>query len=248
MINTSNKLKFSVITPSYNQGEYIEKTITSIINQNYSNFEHIVIDGGSNDRTIAILKKYPHIRFISEADEGQADAVNKGLKMATGDIIAWINSDDWYEPDIFVDIEDCFSNNPDKMVVMGDCNLVNERGNIFNKVVNEERGYKELRKYWVGRSIPTQPAIFFRKTLIDEFGYLDKSLYYAMDYDLWIRFSKKHWFYRLDRTFANYRFHADAKGGDQDWTKFEPDWKLVYKRHVNLYDKLIDRLTRFLAK
>jgi len=248
MINTSNKLSFSVITPSYNQGEYIEETITSVLNQNYSNFEHIIIDGGSIDKTISILKKHPHLKYISEADMGQADALNKGFKMATGEIIAWINSDDWYEPEVFFDIERFFTCNPEKMIVMGDCNLVNEHGTVFNIVVNNERGYKELRKYWVSQSIPTQPAIFFKKRLIDEFGLLDKSLHYAMDYDLWIRFSKRYRFYRLSRVVSNYRFHSSAKGGGHDWSIFVPEWKLVYKRHVNLYDQLIDHITTMLNK
>jgi len=238
--NKINKLKFSVITPSFNQGEYIEQTIISVLEQNYDNFEHIVIDGGSTDNTISILKKYPHLKWVSEKDKGQSDAINKSLRMATGDIIAWVNSDDWYEPGIFKDVAQYFLQNPEKNIVMGDCNLVDENGNIFDKIINQERGYKTIRRYWISRSIPTQPAMFFKKQLIDEWGYLDESLHYAMDYDLWIRFAKNNRFYHLDRVAAYYRFHSTAKGGDQDFTKFEPEWELVYQRYVNAYDKLID--------
>ncbi len=224
--------KFSVITPSFNQGEYIEQTIRSVIAQDYPSFEHIVIDGGSTDQTISILRKYPHLTWISEEDSGQSDALNKGFRMVTGDIIAWINSDDWYEPIAFKIVEEFFAVNCDKNVVMGDCNLVDSIGKVFGKVVNSERGFDEIKKYWVGESIPTQPAIFFRKKLLDEFGFLDESLHFAMDFDLWMRFAQKNRFFHLNRVVANYRFHHAAKGGDQDWTKFKYEWKMVYKRYA----------------
>jgi len=99
----------SIVTPSLNQGRYIEQTIQSVLLQNYPNFEHIVIDGGSTDGTVEILKKYPHLKWISEKDSGQSEALNKGLKMATGDIIAWINSDDWYAEGAFNNVAS-FSN------------------------------------------------------------------------------------------------------------------------------------------
>lgn len=224
--------KISVITPSYNQGAFIEKTIESVLAQNYPHFEHIVVDGGSSDCTLDILKRYPHLRWLSESDKGQSNAVNKGLRMAEGEIIAWINSDDWYEPGAFHCIAEFFRNNPDKNVVMGDCNLVDERGIPFDKVVNAARGFEGLRQYWVPRSIPTQPAIFFRRRLLDRCGYLDESLHLAMDYDLWMRFAQTEVFHRIPIPVANYRFHKDAKGGDRDWSKFVPEWKLVYERYA----------------
>jgi glycosyltransferase involved in cell wall biosynthesis/Flp pilus assembly protein TadD len=229
----SASCKISVVTPTYNQGTYIEQTIRSVIDQEYPNFEHVVIDGGSTDGTTAVLKHYPHLRWISEKDRGQSDALNKGLRMATGDIIAWINSDDWYEPGVFGAIAEFFAQNPDKNVVMGNCNLINEQGEIFDTVINHERGFGALKTHWIARSIPTQPAIFFRKKLLDEFGLLDESLHFAMDYDLWMRFATKNRFYHLDRTVANYRFHSEAKGGDQDWSKFVPEWEAVCSRYAS---------------
>jgi len=129
-MKNKQKLKFSVITPSFNQGEYIEQTIQSVLDQDYANFEHFVIDGGSTDQTISILNKYPHIQWISEKDKGQSDALNKGFKMAKGDIIAWINSDDWYETGAFKAVAKFFIQNPDKDIVMGDCNLIDDKGNF----------------------------------------------------------------------------------------------------------------------
>ncbi len=229
----------SVITPSYNQAQYIEQTIQSVLSQNYPNFEHIVVDGGSTDGTIDILKKYPHLKWISEKDNGQADALNKGFKKASGDIIAWINSDDWYEPDTFSAVAVYFENNPDENIVMGDCNLVDENGNIFDKVINGERGFEELKQYKVSRSIPTQPAVFFRRKLLEEKGLLDMSLFFAMDYDLWLRFALGNTFRHIDKTVANYRFHKDAKGGDQNWGKFIPEWEKVSKKYSRQTNNLV---------
>jgi len=228
---SSSGLRISVITPSFNQGNYIEQTIRSVIYQKYPDIEHFVIDGGSSDATLDILKRYPQLNWVSETDRGQADALNKGFRKATGDIIAWINSDDWYEPGAFRAVADFFTANPEKNIVMGDCNLVDRNGAIFDKVINHERGFDELKQHWISRSIPTQPAIFFRKNLLDQFGMLDESLHFAMDYDLWMRFAQKNRLYHLEQTVANYRFHNDAKGGDQNWSKFLPDCLTVYDRY-----------------
>ncbi|MGI8965898.1 MAG: glycosyltransferase, partial [Limisphaerales bacterium] len=180
-----------------------------------------------------ILRRYPHLKWFSELDRGQAHALNKGLKIATGEIIAWINSDDWYASQIFPRVSEFFTSNPEKNIVMGNCYWVDASGKTFDLKVNSERGFTELKRYWFGNNIPTQPAIFFRRKLLDEFGMLDESLHYAMDYDLWMRFAQKNRFYHLNIPAAYYRFHPDAKGGDQDWEKFKPELKMVYHRYVS---------------
>ncbi len=227
---------FSVITPSFNQAAFIEQTIASVLQQKDQAFEHIVIDGGSKDGTVEILKKFPHLSWVSEPDRGQAHALNKGLARAAGKIIAWINSDDWYEPGAFSAVANFFNEHPDAKIVMGDCNLVDERGNKTGHIVNAARGFNELKKYWKGKSIPTQPALFFWRELIEECGPADESLFYAMDYDLWMRFARKHRFHRLERTLANYRFHPKAKGGDGNWDKFKPEWRKVHDRYASKFD------------
>jgi len=227
----SKPLCFSVVTPTLNQGAFIDQTIRSVAGQGYPHYEHIIIDGGSTDGTIDRLKAYPHLKWTSEVDAGQADALNKCFRQAKGDIIAWINSDDWYEPTTFEAVAVFFSRHPDKHIVMGNCRLVDETGQLFDTVINHERGFEELKRYWVSRSIPTQPAVFFRRKLLADFGLLDPSLHYAMDYDLWLRFAQRHRFYHLDQVVANYRFHRAAKGGDQNWSRFLPEWKRVARRY-----------------
>ncbi len=222
---------FSVITPSFQQGDFIEQTIQSVLQQGDISYEHIVVDGGSSDSTVDILKRHSHLQWTSEKDEGQSDAINKGFAQAKGKYIAWINSDDWYEPGVFKKVEDFFESHPDASVVMGNCNLVNDKDEVFDVVVNKARGFEELSRFWVGNSIPTQPAIFFKRDLLVKHGLLDKSLHYAMDYELWLRFAKENYFHHIDEVFANYRFHGDSKSGDQDWSKFRPEWRKAYHRH-----------------
>src|ERR1700733_2213211 len=107
----------SIITPSFNQGAYIEQTIRSVLHQNFEHVEHIVVDGGSTDGTVDILKRYPHLVWVSEKDRGQADALNKGLALAKGDIVGWVNSDDYYEHDIFGSVAACFQRSNAQWVV-----------------------------------------------------------------------------------------------------------------------------------
>ena len=102
-------MKISILTPSYNSGKYIERAIESVVDQGYDNWEHIIVDGGSTDGTAVILKKYPHLKWISEPDKGQSDAMNKAFEMSNGDIIGYLNADDWYELSIFSLIADVFS-------------------------------------------------------------------------------------------------------------------------------------------
>ena len=121
-------LKISIITVSYNQGEFIRQNIESVLSKDYPNFEHIIIDGGSTDGTVDILKEYPHLNWVSEKDRGQSDGLNKGFKKATGDIIVWINSDDMLCPGALCTINDYFESNPDKSVLTGNIVLVNRNG------------------------------------------------------------------------------------------------------------------------
>ena len=128
-------MKISIITPSFNQGKFIEDAILSVLGQNYPDVEHIVIDNCSGDNTQDVVKKYPHIKWISEPDKGQSDALNKGFRMATGDVIGWLNCDDLYAPDALSKVISAFENNSESQWLIGRCNMIDPAGNLIRRDV-----------------------------------------------------------------------------------------------------------------
>lgn len=201
-------MKVSVITPSFNQGKYIERTIESVLNQRISELEYIVMDGGSTDQTVDILKKYDSVlEWRSEKDNGQTDAVNKGLRLAKGDIIGWLNSDDIYYPNAIRAVLDVFEKNPDINVVYGNAYHIREDDSIIEEYYTEEYSYERLKEV----CYICQPAVFFRKCLVDKYGYLDETLQYCMDYDYWLRLGKGERFYHLPVFIAGSRLYEDNK-------------------------------------
>ena len=176
-------MTISVITPSFQQGRFIERTIQSVLNQEGNDFEHFVVDGGSSDETLNILKKYEHcLTWISESDDGQAHAIDKGLAMSTGEIIAWINSDDIYYPHAFKQISSLFEANPDIAVVYGQADWIDEADEIIASYPTRSWDYNQLTR----ECYLCQPAVFFRRSLVDRLGGLNPSLQYCMDYELWL--------------------------------------------------------------
>lgn len=176
----------SIITPSYNQGKYIRQTIESVLTQDYENIEYIIIDGGSTDDTLDIIRDYKgKLTYISERDNGQSDAINKGFKMARGDIVAWLNSDDVYEPGCVCRAVAEFEKNEKLGLVYGDGYIIDEAGTkikVFE--YTQEFDYWKLVNFW---DYIMQPATFFRRKTLQKVGYLDVNLHYCMDWDLWIR-------------------------------------------------------------
>lgn len=229
--DTGKHLKFSVITPTLNQAKYIEKTILSVLAQDYPNFEHIVIDGGSTDGTQEILRNYPHLKWISEKDSGQTNALNKGLKMASGDIIAWLNSDDYYFDGVFAEVAKFFNKNPNERIVHGNAKLGIEAANQTIDLKHFDYDFDEILQYWYGVTMPTQPAVFFKRELIDENGYFDETLRYAMDFEYWCRISRRNKFNHIDKFFSYYLLHSTSKSGESgDWSQFYPEWHKVYAK------------------
>ncbi|HCR71136.1 MAG TPA: glycosyltransferase, partial [Anaerolineae bacterium] len=167
----------SIVTPSFNQAEFLEKTIQSVLMQDYPYIEYIVIDGGSTDGSVDVIKKYQDkIRYwVSEPDKGQTEAINKGFAKATGDILAWINSDDTYNPKAVGEAVLYLIENPDVAMVYADCNFIDEQDNVIGKFNAKQTNYKLLREGFV--HIPQQ-TMFFRKKYWSE---LDPSFYFAMD-------------------------------------------------------------------
>ena len=223
-------MRISILTPSYNQGKFIEKTITSVMNQNWQDVEHIIIDGGSTDNTIDILKRYPNLRWISEPDEGQADALNKGLEIATGEIIGWINSDDFYKENIFNDIIKEFKHSYVNWVI-GNITLIYPEARIIKKIKSLRITHQTLLK---NPDIVKQQATFFRKDALAKVGGWNKKYYMAMDYDLWIRLSKKYKSKMIDREWAFFTHHEDQKSTPKNiLTQLNDIKNILRKEHVS---------------
>ena len=202
--------KISIITPSYNQVEYIEKAITSVLHQSYANKEHIIIDGGSTDGTLSILQKYDAIRWLSEKDRGQSHAFNKGFALADGEIIGWLNSDDLYDKEVFTLIAEAFDNNPNVVAVYGGCINIDQHDRPLEVIPVPECSFKTMLRQ--GYSVIPQPSVFIkRKYLAEESFVLDEKLNYSMDYDLFLRLLKKGPFLKIDKNLSFFRLHDTSK-------------------------------------
>lgn len=210
-------MKISVITPSYNQGDFIERTIQSILSQEGPfDLEYIIVDGASTDASLDIIKRYKDkLKWVSEPDEGQSDAINKGFAMATGDVIAWLNSDDTYEPGALAVVANEYEREPFEWC-FGNCRIVNEnddeiRRSITRYKIRQSKRYSYPRL--LRRDFISQPATFFTKRAFDKIGPLDKALFYSMDYDYWLRLGRKSTPRYIDAYLANFRWHGSSKNG-----------------------------------
>ncbi len=204
----------SIITPSLNSDRFIEQTIRSVLDQDYPEIEYIVVDGGSTDKTIDILKNFEgRIAWTAERDAGQAGAINDGFRIAKGDVLGWLNADDLYQDGALRDVARKFDEGPDLMMAYGDGELIDENGRLIEKYPCEEFRLEALPY----ACFICQPACFFRRSLLEIAGNLDSELRYAMDLDLWIRFGmlKKenpHWKFEYVRTtWACSRMHPTNK-------------------------------------
>lgn len=182
--------KVSVIAPVYNSAEFLEESILSVLNQTYPNIEYIIMDGGSTDGTAEIVQKYAdRLTFISEPDRGQSDAINKGWKRATGDILAWLNADDLYAPNAVELAVNYLQAHPETMWVYGRADYLYEDGTPGNfRYATFEWDYD---KFFTHGCFIVQPTVFLRKEVIETFGYIDESLDYGMDYEYWLRIGKE---------------------------------------------------------
>ena len=205
--------KISIVTPSFNQGAFIEETIRSVLLQGYPNLEYIIIDGGSTDNTLSIIKKYDTwiTYWVSEPDRGQSHAINKGLKRCTGEIFNWLNSDDWYLPDTFFNIATAFLKNPSIQVLSGFENHINmdgsvsvDRGTFLAGTIEETIELCQL----------TQPSTFFKTELLRQIGFLPEDIHYIMDGEIWVRILLLYGhqcFLKISKPLVNFRLHENSK-------------------------------------
>jgi glycosyltransferase involved in cell wall biosynthesis len=225
--------KITVITPSYNQENYIEQTILSVLKQNYPNLEYFIIDGGSTDNSVNIIKKYSNqiTWWISEKDNGQSHAINKGLQRASGDFVVWLNSDDTFEPKALRLIGDIAAAHPDAGLIIGNGSIIDKEGRYIRRYSKTTAfDYNILLK---GSNYILQPSTFINKSVLEKEGTLDESLHYAMDLDYWLRVGNKYQIVTVDTELSAYRWYDDIKtasGGIKRWIEM---WQIL-QRHSSL--------------
>ena len=186
-----------------------------MLDQDYPKVEYIIIDGGSTDGSLEIIRRHAQqlAHWVSEPDQGQTDAINKGFALAGGEILAWLNSDDTYLPHAVSDAVAYLSEHPDVGMVYGDANLIDQSGAVIGKFPARQTDYRRLRRGFV--HIPQQ-ASFFRASIWQQVGPLDPTFYFAMDYDLWVRIARLAPLHYHPKTWANFRLHSSGKSVAED--------------------------------
>jgi len=247
---SSSLPKISIITPSFNQGKYIQSTLDSVLSQGYPNLEYIIMDGGSTDETLDILKRYEgRIIWTSEPDRGQSHAINKGLRLATGEIVAFLNSDDLYLPGALMSAGQFFAAHPQADWLTGKCRIIDERG------VEVRRAITMYKNFWLMvnsysmllvTNYISQPATFWKKSLIEQAGYIDENLTFTMDLEYWLRLGQKARLFVLNQYLASFRTHLESKtrsatqlGSDEEWNLVRrytrsPFWLTLHRWHHGL--------------
>ena len=249
-----NSPKLSIVTPSHNQGQFIEDAIQAVLRQDFPEFEHIIIDNCSTDSTVEVLKKYRHLKWISEPDRGQSDAINKGFRMATGDIIGWLNADDLYLPNCFYTISTFLGNHPNVDIVYGDYRWIDHKNSLIQ--LRRELDFDLfMLKYLHILYIPTT-STFFKRKLLDENNFLDVTYHYAMDYEFFLRLALKGYkFAHLKAFVADYRWHstsktsvtADKQAMEIERALMELDYFMAIFKHPGM-KKTVRKVLTFLAR
>jgi glycosyltransferase involved in cell wall biosynthesis len=210
-------MKLTVVTPSYNQAAFIERTIESVLAQRGDfELEYLVVDGGSGDGTLDILRRYEgRLAYVSEPDGGQCDALNKGFRIATGDVLSWLNSDDVYAPGALEAVARTFRQTGTRWC-FGECTIIDETDRPIRGAISRYKSWvsrRYSRRRLLARNFIPQPAVFFHRDLLHEAGTLDESLRYAMDYDLWLRFACLAEPVFVPRKLAGFRWHGASVTG-----------------------------------
>ncbi len=221
----------SIVTPSYNQVDFIEETIQSVITQDYARREYLIFDGGSTDGSVDIIKRYADQLdyWVSGPDRGQSHAINKGLAMARGDVLTWLNSDDVYLPGALSAVAECFDRHPEVDLVYGDFIYTDVHGAVLRRrKVFPKIEYDHL----VFHDYLGQPAVFFRRSLFEKSGDVDESLYYSMDWELFLRMWKVATPMHLPRELATFRLNHLAKTNCEDDAKWQRERQIIQQRYM----------------
>ncbi len=234
-------MKVSIITPSFNQSRYLEQTLRSVLEQGYPALEYFVIDGGSTDSSVEIIRRYESklAGWVSEKDRGQADAINKGLKVSSGEIVAWLNSDDTYQPGAIQKAIETFQQHPEAGLMYGHVLSIDENSQTFNLQTLKSYTLEDLMSF----RIISQPAVFMRRAVLEQAGLLDLSYHYLLDHHLWLRMAQIAPIVCIPQTLAAARYHADAKNlahttefGREafrivEWMKTEPGLAPLFEKN-----------------
>jgi glycosyltransferase involved in cell wall biosynthesis len=220
----------SIVTPSLNQGRYLGAALKSVAVQDYPRIEHIVVDGGSADETLEVLRGHPRVQWVSEPDEGQGDAVNKGFALAHGEIFGWLNADDVYLPGaVSAAVEALLATGA--ALVYGSWAQIDEVGALIREVPVRPFDYRELLEV---RNMVCQPAAFFTRAAFEQAGGIDPSFHYAMDYELWLRLARSADVRTIEQPLAAFRLHGRSKtvaSGPEFW----PETHRASRRHGGRY-------------
>jgi glycosyltransferase involved in cell wall biosynthesis len=235
----SEPLTLSIVTPSFNTAQYLGDAIQSVLAQNWPRVNYIVMDGGSTDGSVELLRSFgDRIRWVSQKDDGQSDALNIGFARLGGDILGWLNSDDTYAPGAFRTVMQYFEAHPDVDVVYGNANFIDAAGNLIGPCVHIEP-YNHRRLFYYSDFI-VQPATFFRRSAFEAVGGIDASLYFGMDYDLWLRLATRFKFAYLPTLLANYRWLASNKTAVGSFKRIDEIERILAKHGIGLpaYNRL----------
>lgn len=223
--------KISVVTPSLDQGAFIQRCIDSVLAQEYESFEHIVVDGGSEDSTLEVLARHPHVQWISEPDRGQAHALNKGFARARGDLVGWLNCDDEYLPGAFAAVARARERVPSQALFAGRVEFRYE-GRRLRTRSNRPRTFLRFLQPWIPFTNLAQQGVFFSRRVIERAGGVDEGLHFVMDYDLLCRTIRSEvpiiW---LPERVARHNIHRGSKTGG-GWRQTYPEWDRVVLKHA----------------
>lgn len=246
MANGQSWPRITVVTPSYNQGRFIEDTIRSVILQCYPNLEYLVIDGGSDDQTRDILHQYDSwiSSWVSEPDSGQSHALNKGLSQATGTILGWLNSDDLLMPGALRKIAELYVEDSSATAWVGGCYRINQDRKILSTVLPHRLRHNEIANWW-HQGVFYQPSCYFSAEAWNQVGPLDESLQYSMDLDLWLKLSKIGYFVPTVQVLSAALIHPGAKtSGERDKMHAETISVQVRHGYLDLAGSRLGRVVR----